>query len=392
MNQNDTPSKQAEPSNAAASSQADPANAGKTDAQPAADKSVQRGTLGLLLLIGLSLVWYLFADRYSPYSSQARVQAFVVPVAPEVAGRIVRVLVRNNQQVQAGQPLFELDDSQYRIALAKARSDYKTALDSVNAASAGVASAEANLRVARAGLLKASQDASRQEKLYQEDPGAISVRRLEIARATLEESRGRVEAAEAQVRQAREQEGGPLASNPKLLSARQAVEKAELDMKHAVLRAPGKGLVTDLRTDAGQFAAAGTPLLTLIAVHDLWISADMTENNLSQTRPGNPVEIVLDALPGKVFKGRVRSIGSGVDSGQSTQGGLPTIQNDGDWLRQSQRFPVAIEFEPQALKEVVSGARVGGQADVIIYTGDHFILNILSHGYIRLMSWLSFAY
>ena len=298
-------------------------------------------------------------------------QAFVVPVAPEVAGRINRVLVKNNQQVVAGQPLFELDDSQYRIALAKARSDYETALDSVNAASAGVSSAEANLRVARAGLLKASQDASRQEKLYQEDPGAISVRRLEIARATLEESRGRVEAAQAQVRQAREQEGGPLDSNAKLLSARQAVEKAELDLQHAVLRAPGRGLVTDLRTDAGQFAPAGTPLLTLIAVHDLWISADMTENNLSQIQPGNTVEIVLDALPGKVFKGRVRSIGRGVSSGESTQGGLPTIQNNGDWLRQSQRFPVAIEFEPHALKQVVSRARVGGQADVIIYTGDN---------------------
>jgi multidrug resistance efflux pump len=389
MNQNENSSKPVE-----LPSPAQPADAHKpaADAQPAADKSVQRGTLGLLLLIGFSLVWYLFADRYTPYSSQARVQAFVVPVAPEVAGRIKRVLVKNNQQVVAGQPLFELDDSQYRIALAKARSDYDTALNSVNAASAGVANAEANLRVARAGLLKASQDANRQEKLYQEDPGAISVRRLEIARATLEESRGRVEAAQAQVRQAREQEGGPLDSNAQLLSAKQAVEKAELDMQHAVLRAPGRGLVTDLRTDAGQFAAAGTPLLTLIAVHDLWISADMTENNLSQIRPGNPVEIVLDALPGQVFKGRVRSIGRGVSSGQSTQGGLPTIQNDGDWLRQSQRFPVAIEFEQQALKDVLRRARVGGQADVIVYTGDNFILNTLSRGYIRLMSWLSFAY
>jgi multidrug resistance efflux pump len=386
MNQNEHPGKTAAPLNPAG------AQTPEADAQPAADKSVQRGTLGLLLLIGLSLVWYLFADRLSPYSSQARVQAFVVPVAPEVAGRIARVWVKNNQQVQAGQPLFEIDDSQYRIALAKARSDYSAARNSVDAASAGVTSAEANLRVARAGLLKASQDASRQEKLYREDPGAISVRRLEIARATLEESRGRVEAAQAQVRQAREQEGGPLDSNAKLLSAQQAVESAELDMKHAVLRAPGRGLVTDLRTDAGQFAAAGTPLLTLIAVHDLWISADMTENNLSQIRPGNAVGIVLDALPGKVLKGKVRSIGSGVSSGKSTQGGLPTVENNGDWLRQAQRFPVIIEFEPDELKHVIGRTRIGGQADVIVYTGDHVILNALSHGYIRLMSWLSFAY
>ena len=357
-----------------------------------ADKAVQRGTQGLLLLIVLSLTWYLFADRYSPYSSQARVQAFVVPVAPEVSGRIARVLVKNDEQVEVGQPLFELDDSQYQIALAKARSDYETALNSVNAATAGVTSAEANLRVAEAGLLKAAQDASRQEKLYQEDPGAISVRRLEVARATLEESRGRVAAAEAQVAQAREQEGGPPETNAKLLSARQAVEKAELDMQNVVLLSPGKGLVTDLRTDAGHFAAAGAPLLTLIAVHDLWISADMTENNLNRMKPGNRVEILLDALPGRLFEGKVRSVGRGVSSGQSAQGGLPTIQNDGDWLRQSQRFPVAIEFEPQSLQEILGSARVGGQADVVIYTGDHFILNFLSHAYIRLMSWLSFAY
>jgi multidrug resistance efflux pump len=364
----------------------------QADKQASADKAVQRGTKGLLLLIVLSLTWYLFADRYSPYSSQARVQAFVVPVAPEVAGRIARVLVKNDQQVEAGQPLFELDDSQYQIALAKARSDYETTLNSINAATAGVTSAEANLRVAQAGLLKAAQDASRQEKLYQEDPGAISVRRLEAARATLEESHGRVAAAEAQVAQAREQEGGPLESNAKLLSAQKAVEKAELDLANAVLLSPSEGLVTDLRTDAGHFAAAGAPLLTLITVHNLWISADMTENNLSVMQPGNRVDILLDAMPGKVFKGKVRSIGRGVSSGQSAQGGLPTIQNDGDWLRQSQRFPVAIEFEPQSLQEVMASARMGGQADVVVYTGDHSILNFLSQVYIRLMSWLSFAY
>jgi multidrug resistance efflux pump len=389
MNQSQDPNPSTEP---ASQEQQAAAPKPRVDEGAAADKAIQRGTQGLLLVIVLCLTWYLFADRYSPYSSQARVQAFVVPVAPEVAGRIARVLVKNDQQVAAGQPLFELDDSQYQIALAKARSDYETTLNSINAATAGVTSAEANLRVAQAGLLKAAQDASRQEKLYQEDPGAISVRRLEVARATLEESRGRVAAAEAQVAQAREQEGGPLETNAKLLSARQAVEKAELDMKNVVLLSPSEGLVTDLRTDAGHFAAAGAPLLTLITVHNLWISADMTENNLSVMQPGNRVDILLDALPGKVFKGKVRSIGRGVSSGQSAQGGLPTIQNDGDWLRQSQRFPVAIEFEPQSLKEVLASARMGGQADVVIYTGDHSILNFLSHVYIRLMSWFSFAY
>ena len=73
--------------------------------------------------------------------------------------------------------------------------------------------------------------------------------------------------------------------------------------------------MTDLRTDVGQFAQAGAPAMTLIAIHDLWISADMTENNLGNVKPGDKVAIVLDVMPGEVLKGRVRSVGTGISSG-----------------------------------------------------------------------------
>src|SRR3954464_13008849 len=88
-----------------------------------------------------------------------------------------------------------------------------------------------------------------------------------------------------------------------------------------------------------EFAQAGAPAMTLIAIHDLWINADMTENNLGNIGAGDEVAIVLDVLPGEVLKGRVRSIGYGVSSGQDAPPGiLPTIQNSRDWLRQAQRF------------------------------------------------------
>jgi multidrug resistance efflux pump len=125
--------------------------------------------------------------------------------------------------------------------------------------------------------------------------------------------------------------------------------------------APARGLVTDLRTDIGHFAQAGAPAMTLIAIHDLWISADMTENNLGNIDPGDEVAIVLDVLPGEVLKGRVRSVGSGVSSGEQAQPGtLPTIQNSRDWLRQAQRFPVTVEFDaakPNACARCASAAR-----------------------------------
>ena len=86
--------------------------------------------------------------------------------------------------------------------------------------------------------------------------------------------------------------------------------------------------------------------MTLIAIHDVWISADMTENNLGNIDPGDQTAIVLDVMPGRVLKGRIRSVGGGVGTGQSAPPGtLPTVENNRDWLRQAQRIPVAVEFD-----------------------------------------------
>lgn len=132
--------------------------------------------------------------------------------------------------------------------------------------------------------------------------------------------------------------------------------------------------------------------MTLIAIHDAWVSADMTENNLGQVRPGTPVRIVLDALPGSVFEGHVRSVGYGVSTGQSTPAGtLPTVQNSRDWLRPAQRFPVIIELEPGQLSDI-SGIRVGGQAEVMAFPNEGNPLNVLGRLFLRVMSWMSYPY
>jgi multidrug resistance efflux pump len=97
-------------------------------------------------------------------------------------------------------------------------------------------------------------------------------------------------------------------------------------------------------------------------------------------------------MPGEVLKGRVRSVGGGVSDGkQPKPGDLPTIDNSRDWLRQSQRFPVAVEFDPSE-QERLRGVRIGGQADVLIYTGDHGLMNWLGRVFIRLSSYLSYLY
>ncbi len=369
-------------------------------AQPAAappqpTDPAKKGLKWVLLLIVLSLAWYLLADRFTPYTQQARVGAFVIPVASEVAGRVTRVNVRNNQDVKAGDVLFEVDPQPYQIAVDRARADLESTRRQIGASTAGIASAQANLRAAQANELKARQDNQRLEGLYRDDPGTISVRLLEVSRANREQAVSQVAAARAEVQRAREQEGGSAEDNALLRSAATALSKAELDQANTQIRARSAGLITDLRTDAGQFAAAGSPVMTLIAIHDVWISADMTENNLARVRLDTPVAIVLDALPGEVFEGRVRSVGYGVSVGQPpAPGTLPNVQNSRDWLRPAQRFPVIIEFSEASRNTLRdSGAiRAGGQAEVMAFPSEGHLLNPLGRFFLWLMSWLSYAY
>jgi len=369
----------------------------QTDSEQSDEKSaassVKKGAAAILLVIVASLVWYLLSDRFTPYTSQARIQGYVVGVAPKVAGVVTKVWVSNNQEVTADQPLFEIDRSQYEIALNKAQSDLENTRRQVDAGTAGVESAQASLLAAQANKTRAQQDAERQERLYKEDSGAISVRRVEMARASLKQAQAQVTAAEAEIERAKEQRGGEVEDNAQLKSAQSAVDIAERDLGNTIVRASARGIITDLRTDVGQFAAAGTSLMTLISINDIWINAEFTENNLGHVRVGTPVEIVLDALPGTIIDGKIRSIGLGVSAGQPPPAGtLPTIENSRDWLRPSQRYPVIIEFDPGQRDLFKEYVRIGGQAEVIAYTEEDGVLWMIGKAYIRMMSWLSYAY
>ncbi|MGV8888003.1 MAG: HlyD family secretion protein [Pseudomonas sp.] len=362
--------------------------------EPAPD-SAKKGIKWVLLLIILSLAWYLLADRFTPYTQQARVGAFVIPVAAEVAARVTRVNVRNNQDVKAGEVLFEVDSQPYQIAVDRARADLESTRRQIGASTAGIASAQASLRAAQVNERKTRQDTQRLEGLYREDPGTVSVRLLEVSRANHEQAVSQVAAARAEIQRAQEQEGGSDEENALLRSAATALSKAELDLANTQIRARSAGLITDLRTDVGQFAAAGSPVMTLIAIRDVWISADMTENNLGLVKPDTAVAIALDALPGQIFEGRVRSVGYGVSVGQTpAPGTLPSVQNSRDWLRPAQRFPVIIEFSTDSMNTLRESRaiRAGGQAEVMAFPTQGNPLNPLGRVFLGLMSWLSYAY
>ena len=351
---------------------------------------VRKWTFIVLALSIIFIVIYIVGDRLTPYTTQARVHAYVVPIAPQVAGRLVTVDVKNNQLVKKGQPLFSIDPASYVLAVQAAEAALKNTAQSIEAGVSNVAASAAQVDSAKASVWSAEQDATRMRRIRKEDAGAISERRIQQAEATLESNRGKLASAKASLEAARSSLGSTDETNAQIQQARSNLENARLNLERTVLYAPRDGLITDLRVDLGNFAAAGAPLMTFLAIHDAWIQADLSENNLGNVDTGDRVEITFDVRPGKVYPGRIRQTGFGVQVDSNALGTLPTIDNDRNWLRDEQRFPAIIDFEADDLHE--EDLRVGSQASVIVYTGENPIMNALGKFYIRAMALLSYAY
>jgi multidrug resistance efflux pump len=352
---------------------------------------VRKWTFILLAIVLLLLTWYLVSDRLTPFTSQARVHALVVPIAPEVSGTIVAVNVGNNQRVEAGQELFEIDPERYQLAVQTAEADLQTARQSMGASSANVSAAEAALASAKANLVRSEKDAIRLQNIKDEDPGAISQRRIESAEASLAAARGQLDAAIANVEKARQDLGQTGEQNSRILQAQSALAQARLNLERTIVLAPEDGVVTDVRLNNGNYANASAPQMTFIAVDNIWIQADFTENNLGNINPGNRVKIVFDVLPGEIFTGTVRELGFGVAVDSAPLGSLPSISNDQSWLRAAQRYPVLIDFDLPDRRGAFN-LRVGSQASVVVLTGNNTIINTLAGLEIWLNSILTYAY
>jgi len=351
---------------------------------------VRKWTLIVLVLMAVLFGWYLLADRFTPYTIQARLHALVVPISPLISGLVEEVHVTNNQRIVAGDLLFRLNTDTYELILAAAEADLQSARQAVGVSVASVAAAEASVKAAEAGKIQAEQDAFRMRGIRAEDPGAISERRLQYAEASLAAAIANVEAAEANLEKARQDLGRLGEDNVRILQAQVAIADAQLNIDRSLVYAPDDGVVTNVRLDEGNFASAGQAQMTFIATDNLWVQADFTENNLGHIKARDKVQFHFDVLPGRLFDGIVRGTGFGVEVDSAPLGQLPSIENDKNWLREAQRFPVLVDFETQHVAEL--GVRVGSQATVTVYTGDRPVLNAVARLRMRLSSYLSYAY
>jgi multidrug resistance efflux pump len=334
-------------------------------------------------------VWHLLADRFTPYTDQASVQALVVPVVPRVSGHLTDVHVRLHSIVAEGDLLFQLDRRPYELAVENAEAAVDNATQQVGALGATVKAAAARKGATAAQLDRAQRNFDRTQRIIEQNPGALSQADRDRTETSLDQAIEKLASAEADLDRAKQQLGATGPDNAQLRAAIVALEKAQLDLAFTTIYAPTSGVIESFNVAVGHFAAAGQALATFVSTNDVWIQADMRENNISRVKLGDPVEFVLDVAPGRVFDGTVRSVGYGVSSsGATTRGSLPTVRGSQGWLRDPQRFPVIVGFDKAETEGLL---RAGGQADVIVYTGSRPILNTIGRLQVRLRSLLSYV-
>ena len=368
---------------------ADASGKSRLEEKPKSDP-VRRLTKIFLIFCLFLFVWHILADRIAPYTDQARVRSFIVPISPRISGPVVKVAVKNNQVVKSGDLLAQIDPRDFEIAVESAKADVDATGQTLGVETASIKSAAASLADEVAQLERARQDFERVNRIKNLDPGAVAKSELDRVTSALAQAESQVAGAEAELEKARQKLGKRGKDNPKMRAAVAALEKAQLDLARTTIYAPSDGGITNLDLDIGHYAQAGQPLMTFITFTAVWVQANMRENSIGRIKAGNTVDIVLDVAPGRIFKGEVVSVGYGVDDGQkNAKGSLPTIEAKSGWLRDAQRFPVIIKF---ADEKAYGLRRPGAQADVVIYTGNNWILNPMSWLWIRLMSVMSYVY
>ncbi len=368
--------------------QVDNKNSDKPDKEKSSKADpVRRVTRVLIAVVVLVFIWYVAADRLAPWTDQARVQAYVVPMVPQVSGIVTKINVEQDVAVEAGDVLLQIDPTDYQLAVELAETSLELAGQEIGAGTASVAKAQSQLVEAQANL---SHILVQSERIFAvEKKGVVAKSEGDKARAAVKQARAEVGSAESELEKAKQQLGEQGEDNPKIRSAATNLRKAQIDLARTRIIAPATGGITNLNIETGHYAAVGTPLMTFVAVDDVWIQANPRENNIANIKVGDKVDISLDVAPGRIFKGNVVSVGFAVshETGGDV-GELDTIQGKSGWLRDAQRFPVNIAFDDESARSL---RRLGGQADVQFY-GDSGLLNGLGWLWIRLLSWLSYVY
>ena len=306
--------------------------------------------VSLLALAGLLVTVVLASRRIDqrPRTDDAYLQADLVHMAPDVGGRIVELDVHDNQAVRKGDVLFRIDPDPYQMRVDQARAavrglEAKLALTAdqvaaqtskADAAASGIGTAEAQRALARSTL-------ARMEPLL--GYGYVTAQQVDQARTSQRTAQLGLRQAQLQADEARRAIINTKPTEAELEGARATLALAERDLNKTIARAPCDGRITALDIAAGEFAAVGVPLFTIIDTEHWYAIGNFRETDLAGIAPGQRATVYVMAQPTRSLRGAVDSLGWGVASDVSaTVGGLPHVERTLNWVRIAARFPVRI--------------------------------------------------
>jgi len=331
------------------------------------------GAIALVVGIGIWFAYHEMRGKYYQETNDAQVRADMVTVAPRVAGYVSELLVRDNQDVTAGQPLLRIEARDYEARQAQADAQIAVARAGADNIRATIREQQSSIEQARAQLtqarVKASYDAAQVQRYTPlAQSGAERGEQLAALRAAAAQSAAQVRGLEAalavQQRRVATLQSQIEQFDAQAQSAQAQRTTATVDLDATLLRAPTAGRVGDRTVTSGQFVQPGMRLMSLVPLDKLYVVANFKETQIGLIRPGQPATISIDALDGTTIHGRVSSISPGTGAQFSL---LPPQNATGNFTKIVQRVPIRIEIDatPEARRMLVPGLSVTVTVDTI---------------------------
>lgn len=296
------------------------------------------------LLLAAGVMIYLSGGRYIS-TDNAYVGAQKVLITPDISGKVARVLVKEGQHVAAGDELFDIDETPFRLTLQQAqsklenvRADFANLKSNYRSLSRLIELGEKAIAVKQRMFERKRLLAERHYSTQADVDDASSA--LLIAELQLQPMRQQLTAA---LNQLQDNPDLPIDNYPPYREAKSALDQAQRDLDHTVIRAPIDGVATQAdNIQLGRFLAAGVGVFSIVDVATPWVDANPKETDITFLRTGQKVEIKVDTFPGHAFHGSVASVGPGTGAQFAI---LPPQNANGNWVKVVQRVPVRIEFE-----------------------------------------------
>jgi membrane fusion protein, multidrug efflux system len=330
----------------------------------------QRGGIFLLILVIIGSIWGVHQwvqSKTHIETDDAFIDAHIHSISSRVPAMVKQVAVQDNQFVHKGDLLVELDGSDYRARMKSASASLEMAKNETSGDYAQVEGARASIAAATARLEQADLDLKRAEALYAKEV---------IPKEQLDRMQTAKRVAQSQLREAQEAENrakaligmaGSGSKDARVAQKQGELEAASLNLSYTKILAPTDGYITKKSVEVGNYVQPGQALMALVPLEDAWITANYKESQLTDVKPGQRVEISVDAYPNHTFYGSVESIMAGTGAAFSL---LPPENATGNYVKVIQRIPIRIAIDRGA--DPTHLLRVGMSVVPTILTGKRF--------------------